>query len=79
MTLRLRHPAKTAAQLARLKAHVDAARARGEEAGAFAARAEQLEVALAAAGRCRHCGRELTDPESVRRGIGSTCWAKGAR
>jgi Family of unknown function (DUF6011) len=25
---------------------------------------------------CRICSRELTDPESVRRGIGPVCWQK---
>lgn len=26
--------------------------------------------------RCRRCGRELTNPESIDRGYGSICWAK---
>lgn len=28
------------------------------------------------AGRCRVCGRNLRDPESVRRGIGPICWRR---
>jgi hypothetical protein len=39
--------------------------------------AERLETALAAAGRCKVCGRSLRDPESVTRGIGPECWSKG--
>lgn len=27
-------------------------------------------------GRCARCGRELTDPESIQRGMGPTCWSK---
>lgn len=26
--------------------------------------------------RCRICGRELKDPESVKRGVGPVCWKK---
>lgn len=29
--------------------------------------------------RCRRCHRELSDPESVRRGYGPVCWAKVQR
>jgi hypothetical protein len=39
--------------------------------------AERLEAQLAAAGRCRRCGRTLTDPESVSRGTGRDCESKG--
>jgi hypothetical protein len=42
-------------------------------------RAEMLERQLVALGRCKHCGRKLTDPISIERGIGSTCWQNGAR
>lgn len=38
------------------------------------ARAELLERELAAAHRCRECGRALKDPISVERGIGPECW-----
>ena len=27
-------------------------------------------------GRCAHCGRPLTDPDSMERGFGPKCWAK---
>ena len=40
------------------------------------ARADQLEADLVAAGRCRRCGAQLTDPESIQAGIGPTCRAK---
>lgn len=35
--------------------------------------AERLEAALVMIGRCRRCGRGLTDPDSVKRGIGPDC------
>jgi hypothetical protein len=35
--------------------------------------AERIEEELADAGRCRRCGRLLTDPVSVERGIGPEC------
>jgi hypothetical protein len=35
--------------------------------------AERLERQLAAHGLCRICGRKLTDPTSVQRGIGPEC------
>ena len=38
--------------------------------------AERLEAALRMIGRCRRCGRGLTDETSVRRGIGPDCWRK---
>jgi Family of unknown function (DUF6011) len=38
--------------------------------------AERLEAALVMIGRCRRCGRGLTDPRSVRRGVGPGCWVK---
>jgi hypothetical protein len=40
--------------------------------------AERLEAELAGADRCRRCGRALTDPESVSRGVGPDCVAKEA-
>jgi hypothetical protein len=41
--------------------------------------ADRLEADLAAAGRCRRCGALLRGEQSVARGVGPTCWAKGAR
>lgn len=38
--------------------------------------ADQLEAELTSAGRCRRCGRPLSDPVSIERGIGSDCWRK---
>ena len=35
--------------------------------------AERLEHVLVAAGRCRRCGRALSDPASVTAGIGPEC------
>lgn len=34
---------------------------------------------LRAAGQCQRCGRPLSDPVSVRRGVGPDCWASGYR
>lgn len=34
---------------------------------------------LGQSSRCQNCGRDLTDPTSVARGIGPDCWSKGAR
>ncbi len=41
-----------------------------------AEQAERLEAALTASGRCKCCGRRLTDPQSVNAGIGPECAAK---
>ena len=41
--------------------------------------AEALEAELVAAGRCRICGRILTDPESIAAGIGPDCRSKENR
>jgi len=35
--------------------------------------ADRLEAELLAAGRCRRCGRRLTDPTSLVVGLGSEC------
>ena len=58
------HPAKLALQARywRLAGHTDTA--------------ERIEAELVAAGRCRRCGRTLTDPDSVSRGIGPDCASK---
>jgi hypothetical protein len=52
-------------------------RRRGEPGDAE--RAEGLEAGLAAAHRCRECGRRITDPVSVAAGVGPDCRAKAAR
>jgi hypothetical protein len=41
--------------------------------------ADKIGRILNAVGHCRHCGRPLSDPTSIERGIGSDCWAKGRR
>lgn len=38
--------------------------------------AGKLEAHLKHSGRCKVCGRLLTDPTSVERGVGPDCWAK---
>lgn len=43
------------------------------------AKAEALESARRTLGRCRICGRELDNPTSVERGVGTSCWRKGKR
>lgn len=35
-----------------------------------------LEGALGSATRCADCGRPLTDPTSIERGIGPDCWSE---
>lgn len=39
--------------------------------------ANRAEEVLARLGRCRRCGRALTDPASVERGVGPDCVKKG--
>jgi hypothetical protein len=39
-------------------------------------KAEALEAELAKAGRCKRCGRLLTDPHSIERGVGPECVKK---
>jgi hypothetical protein len=41
--------------------------------------AARVERQLNAVNHCRHCGRPLTDPTSIERGVGSDCWQKGHR
>jgi hypothetical protein len=41
--------------------------------------AERIEEELTDAGRCRRCGRALTDPKSVADSIGPACKRKVAR
>lgn len=62
-----RWPRKAAEYIAR---HEDSAN------DADRAKAAALKVELPAIGRCRICGRRLTDAESLARGIGPECWSK---
>jgi hypothetical protein len=61
---RLDHPGKLARQARYWRDH-----GRGDVA-------ERLEGELVAAGRCRICGRTLTDPGSVAAGVGPECAAR---
>ena len=61
MTARLQHPTKIARQAAYWR--------RAGDTGT----AERLEKVLNANGRCRRCGRALTDPESIELGEGPEC------
>lgn len=38
--------------------------------------AERLEAELVAGGRCRRCGRALSDPASLEAGVGPECAGK---
>lgn len=76
---RLRHPSKTARHAAHYRLLAQSGNLGAETASDYLKTAERLERRLVASGRCRHCGRKLTDELSLARGIGSTCWAKGAR
>lgn len=58
------HPTKLAGRAQWLRAN-------GDRAGA-----ERLEADLVRAGRCRRCGRALTDPESIAAGVGPDCRSK---
>jgi hypothetical protein len=40
--------------------------------------AELFEAQLVRTGRCKRCGRPLSDPESLERGVGPDCWAANA-
>lgn len=62
----LAHPGKLARQAAYWRAH-----GRPE-------RAERLEAALVAGGRCKRCGRPLRDPVSIAAGVGPDCLGKEA-
>lgn len=70
-----KRPGKAAARLAWLRQHAAEARQRGDEfeADQLSAEADEVEAVLAQLGRCRICGRTLTDPVSVRLGIGPDC------
>jgi hypothetical protein len=37
--------------------------------------AEKFETQLVREGRCKLCGRPLSDPDSLERGVGPDCWA----
>jgi len=49
----------------------EASRARGDDPNA-----DKLQAALVALMFCANCGRPLTDPLSIERGIGPDCWPR---
>lgn len=65
---------------ARLLAGIRLRRALSRVADQDEARVSGIEAGLRHAKRCLRCGRTLTDPESISRGIGPDCWdrVKGA-
>lgn len=73
-----KHPGQCAARLAQMRAAAAKARARGDRHAAdrYEDEAGRLEAVLAKLGRCRRCGRTLTDPESVQYGLGPDCRGK---
>lgn len=72
-------PTKAARRLAALRAGLDDG---SPDRGRFADRAQDrlevvaLEAALDEGARCSSCGRELSDPRSVVRGVGPECSRK---
>jgi hypothetical protein len=68
-------PVKAALKLAWVVEQCRRARARGDqrEADQWDAARGQLEALLDGLHRCRRCGRELWDPDSVAAGIGPEC------
>ncbi len=68
-------PAKTAAFVAwhRLRAEAEGIAGHVEAAARHDAMADVVAEALRAEGRCERCGRRLTDPVSVERGVGPDC------
>lgn len=64
-------PGKAARHLERLR------NATGDTVDTVAGERAALEVALAAVDRCQRCGAALSDPVSVRRGVGPECVKHG--
>jgi hypothetical protein len=69
----------TAAGLSTRRPALAAAHARWYRAHGKTALAEALEGELVTAGRCRRCGRTLTDPDSLAKGIGPDCAGRVAQ
>ena len=69
----IRCPVKAARYLARMQADVEHV---GEiEARRLTAAMAGLREGLRASAHCSRCGKSLTDPTSVARGVGPECWA----
>lgn len=72
-------PTKAARRLAAIRTRLEAG---SPDRGRFADRAQErlevvaLETAFDEAARCSSCGRQLTDPTSVVRGVGPECARK---
>lgn len=43
------------------------------------AEAERIRAEMKAAEECEDCGAHLEDPDSIKRRVGPTCWAKRQR
>jgi hypothetical protein len=72
----IRCPGKAARYLAKMQADVDWV---GEiEARRLVAAIAGLQEGLRASAHCSRCGKSLTDPTSVARGVGPDCWASAA-
>lgn len=72
----VRCPGKAARYLARMQGDVERV---GEiEARRLTAAITGLRAGLHASAHCLRCGKSLTDPASVARGIGPDCWAVAA-
>lgn len=72
------HPRKAAAALKAARARAQEARQAGDRtlAEEWEEVGDVLESLLGTASRCTICGREIKDPVSIERGIGSDCWKK---
>ncbi|MGD9797578.1 MAG: DUF6011 domain-containing protein [Acidimicrobiia bacterium] len=77
----LQHPNKAARMQARRRVRIGELRRRPQ---VFAVRTqleelerafERYEQAFVETARCSECGRELTDPASIARGVGGDCWS----
>lgn len=64
---------------ARLLAGIRLRRALNRVADKDEARVSGIEAGLRHAKRCLRCGRILTDPDSISRGIGPDCWSRIVR
>ena len=72
----VRCPAKAARYLAKMQVDVD--RVAELEARRLVAAMAGLKEGLRASAHCSRCGKSLTDPTSVARGVGPDCWAVAA-
>lgn len=71
-----RRPTKAARSLPELAVKVDTYTTETSDGARCLGYAEGILSRLSASTRCQICGRDLTDPLSVKRGIGPDCYAK---